>query len=80
MSAPIFEDLEAQALQNRKVRMAQMEADLAYFQARLELIGAPHTLHQQAQQRLFSLLHNSIGSRIVKARHRMLEDNKRRRI
>ena len=38
-----------------------LEADLAYFQARLEWIGEPKTLNQKAQQDTFRLLVPAIG-------------------
>ncbi len=38
-----------------------LEADLAYFQARLEWIGEPKTINQKAQQDTFLLLVPAIG-------------------
>ena len=36
--------------------VTSLEADLAYFQARLEWIGEPKTINQKAQQDTFRLL------------------------
>jgi len=38
-----------------------LEADLAYFEARLELIGKPRTLNQQAQYITFRILNQSMA-------------------
>ncbi len=38
-----------------------LEADLAYFHARLESIGEPRTINQKAQQDTFRLLVQSVG-------------------
>lgn len=71
-------DLEQQALMNFKVRIAQLEADLAYFQARIELIGKPRTVNQAAAQRVFKQLHKAIGAALVTSRKRLLDDSRRR--
>lgn len=52
----------------RRLRLAKLQADMAYFQARLGLIGDPQTLGQAAQRRTFKLLHQAIGARLVEAR------------
>jgi hypothetical protein len=51
----------------RRLLLAKWQADLAYFQARLGLIGDPATLNQHAQRRAFRLLHQSIGEKLVGA-------------
>ncbi len=33
-----------------------LEADVAYFNARLELVGSPETYYQQAQVRVYGVL------------------------
>jgi hypothetical protein len=60
-------DVERVAVEERRrrrIRIARMEADLAYFQARLELIGEPISSNQRAQKKLFELLHREIGTRL----------------
>ena len=49
----------------RRLRVAKYQADLAYFQARLTLLGEPTTLNQAAQQRTFRRLMKVIGRRLV---------------
>ena len=49
----------------RRLRVAKYQADLAYFQARLTLLGEPKTLNQAAQQRTFRRLMKVIGRRLV---------------
>ena len=48
----------------RRLRIAQAEADLAYFQARLALIGEPSTLNQYAQQCAFQILYKAVGQKL----------------
>jgi len=50
------------------VRLARMEADMAYFQARLEIIGEPDSANQMAQRKVFKLLHRSIAERVLHAK------------
>jgi hypothetical protein len=52
----------------RRLLMIQLQSDLAYFQARLGLIGEPRTTNQEAQRRTFKLLHQAVGQRMIKAR------------
>lgn len=54
-----------------KLRVARLEADLAYFQARLELLGEPRSANQQAQRRVFQLLCEGIGARLTEERRRL---------
>ncbi len=49
----------------RRLRLAKSQADLAFFQARLTLLGEPRTLNQAAQQRTFKRLIKVIGRRLV---------------
>jgi hypothetical protein len=53
----------------RSPRITALEADLAYFQARMELIGAPVTSNQKAQIRTFRHLYQAL-ERIVARLHR----------
>ena len=54
------------AFGRRRVRIAQAESDLAYFQARLALIGQPLRLKQYAQQRAFEILNEAVGQKLSK--------------
>lgn len=55
----------------RKIRLAELESDMAYFQARLELLGEPATANQVAQRRAFKLLHQTLGEKVVRAKRRL---------
>jgi hypothetical protein len=52
----------------RRLRVAKSQADMAYFQARLTLLGEPRTLNQLAQQRTFKRLLKAVGRRLVNIR------------
>jgi ABC-type transport system involved in cytochrome c biogenesis ATPase subunit len=52
----------------RQVLLARMEADVAYFQARLEMLGEPLTSNQTAQRKLFKHLYNRLSSQVAAAR------------
>ncbi|MCG6941380.1 MAG: hypothetical protein LJE69_09020 [Thiohalocapsa sp.] len=52
----------------RRLRVAKSQADLAYFQARLTLLGEPTTLNQAAQHRTFKRLMKVVGHRLVNVR------------
>jgi hypothetical protein len=60
------ETREARA--RRRLRIAQAQADLAYFHARLTLIGKPATLNQNAQERTFRTCTRAIGQKLVSLR------------
>ena len=44
-----------------------LEADLAYFQARMEFIGKPRTINQKAQMETFRVLHKTTGRLLRRA-------------
>jgi len=52
----------------RRTRVARLESDLAYFQARLEFIGEPGSANQRAQMKAFKLLHQQLGSKLLSAK------------
>lgn len=54
-----------------RVRLARLEADLAYFQARLEIIGEPGSTNQMAQSKVFKILHRNVGGKILKAKRQV---------
>lgn len=49
-------------------RLAKLEADMAYFQARLEIIGEAGSSNQMAQRKVFKLLYKATGSKILKVK------------
>jgi len=59
--------------QRSRVRLASLEADAAYFQARLEILGEPVTANQLAQRRVFEVLRKGFEDLILKSKHRMLD-------
>ncbi|MGQ9660040.1 MAG: hypothetical protein ACUVQI_07685 [Thermochromatium sp.] len=77
LAIPEFmEDLQSEALERReaRIRLAKLEADVAYFQARLELIGAINSSHRLAQRKVFTLLYTAISRQIVALQHRLADD------
>jgi hypothetical protein len=59
-----------------RIRLARLESDLAYFQARLEIIGDPTTTNQRAQRKAFKLLHRTIGDRVLRLRRRLVQSER----
>jgi hypothetical protein len=53
-----------------RLRLARMEADMAYFQARLEIIGEPDSTNQMAQRKVFKLLHRTIAEVVLRAKRK----------
>ena len=53
-----------------RLSVTALEADLAYFNARLELIGTPTTLNQKAQLATFRLLIQSLTRILHRLRRR----------
>ena len=49
----------------QRARVARLEADIAYFQARLEFIGDPENTNQMAQRKVFKSLHKSVANKIL---------------
>lgn len=56
-----------------KIRLAILEADVAYFHARLEILGEARTANQLAQRKVFKLLHKSFRDMILKAKRRVVD-------
>lgn len=48
--------------ERRRIRLARLQSDLAYFQARLGLIGTPRTANQAAQKLAFETLKQQLGT------------------
>lgn len=59
----------------QRVRLARLESDMAYFQARLELIGTPATNNLAAQRKVFNLLHKAVASKILQVKRRYADLN-----
>jgi hypothetical protein len=49
----------------RRVELARLEADVAYFCARLELVGQPVSSNQAAQRKAFWHLYKQLSSRVA---------------
>ena len=45
-----------------------LEADVAYFGARLELVGEPHTRYQAAQLKVYKALESALGDNLKRLR------------
>lgn len=56
---------EDEIKQKLRTDLAHKESDLAYFQARLEIIGEPGTTNEHAQHKLFQMLCRTVGTSIV---------------
>lgn len=60
----------------QRLRLARLEADLAYFQARLEMIRHPDSANQLAQRKVFKALHEALAAKVMDI-HRELERMRR---
>jgi len=50
--------------------VTSLEADLAYFQARLELLGKPDTINKKAQEETFRFLLEAMNGILSKLKRR----------
>ncbi|NKN31838.1 hypothetical protein [Marichromatium bheemlicum] len=66
-------DVQTQTRHRRRVQIARLEADLAYFNARLELLSAPRSANQLAQRKAFKLLSEMLARRIRRVRQKAKE-------
>ena len=60
--------------------ISELEADVAYFDARLSLIGKPVTLYQKAQATTYRILEGMLIQKLVRMRREAQKknaDNKR---
>jgi len=64
---------EVDERKRQQLRLARLETDLAYFQARLELIGDSHTSYRVTQRKVFHLLNKSVVYKIQKIKQRYAE-------
>jgi len=58
----------------QKLRLATLEADVAYLEARLEILGEPATNNQKAQQKAFKHLHKSLNG-LIRTTERKISDD-----
>jgi hypothetical protein len=56
-----------EAHRRKRLHLARLEADVAYFQARLEMIGEPERTNQMAQYKVFTLLHELTSVEVTAA-------------
>ncbi|MBK1642740.1 hypothetical protein CKO12_12840 [Chromatium okenii] len=61
---------EMEERKRQRVRLTRLEADLAYFQARLQLIDDSPTRNHLAQRKVFHLLSKMTVSKIQKIKQR----------
>ncbi len=48
--------------------VSELEADVAYFDARLSLLGRPATVYQKAQEVVYRMLEGMLIQRLIKRR------------
>lgn len=65
---PQYSSPKVEERKRRRVHVARLEADVAYFEARLRLIGEPHSVYQRAHRKTFEVLHHALASRARKIR------------
>lgn len=58
----------------RRVQLARMEADVAYFQARLDFLDEPATSNQAAQRKAFKHLYNGLSTQVAEAKEAQTSD------
>lgn len=62
------------AQENNRLRVnlnpISLEADVAYFGARLELVGEPHTRYQAAQLKVYKTLEAALGDNLKRLKKR----------
>jgi hypothetical protein len=52
-----------------------LEADVAYFGARLELVGEPHTHYQAAQLKVYKALEEALGDNLRRLKKKEVKEN-----
>jgi hypothetical protein len=53
-----------------------LEADVAYFGARLELVGEPHTRYQAAQLKVYKALEEALGDNLRRLKKKDVKENR----
>jgi hypothetical protein len=52
----------------RNLSISSLEADIAYFEARVELVGKPETYHQEAQIKTYQALDTAMRETLARLR------------
>ncbi len=52
----------------RNLSISSLEADIAYFEARVELVGKPETYHQEAQIKTYQALDIAMRETLARLR------------
>lgn len=52
----------------RNLSISSLEADIAYFEARVELVGKPETYHQEAQIKTYQALDMAMRETLARLR------------
>ena len=52
----------------RNLSISSLEADIAYFEARVELVGKPETCHQEAQIKTYQALDMAMRETLARLR------------
>ena len=58
----------------RRVELARMEADVVYFQARMDFLDEPATSNQAAQRKAFKHLYSGLSSQVAAAKEAQTND------
>ena len=53
-----------------RLSVSELEADLAYFRARMQLIGEPTSINEKAQLETFRLLNQSVSAILQRLKRR----------
>ncbi|MCF6280873.1 MAG: hypothetical protein L3J28_01490 [Candidatus Polarisedimenticolaceae bacterium] len=52
----------------QNLSISSLEADIAYFEARVEMVGKPETFHQQAQLKAYQALERAMRETLARLR------------
>jgi hypothetical protein len=52
----------------QNLSISSLEADIAYFEARVELVGKPETFHQEAQLKTYQALESAMRETLARLR------------
>ncbi len=68
MRAEGKQEQEEKAKKRPQKSVSELEADVAYFDARLSLLGKPKTSYQKAQEIVYRMLEGMLIQRLIKKR------------
>jgi hypothetical protein len=63
---PQYSAADLSERKRRRIRLARLEADIAYFQARLAMLGEPASANQLTQRKAFELLLKTVSTKVAK--------------